>query len=177
VIPAIADDGSLYPIEKLEAHRLGVRHLAISVFVFWRGKLLIQRRALGKYHSPGLWANTCCSHPHWKEDPADAAGRRLKEELGLVCDLQFAGITEYRADVGAGLIEHERVYAFVANLSDRPVLSLNPDEVMETDWLTMSDLTKAIGLKPDRYAEWLKQYLAGTSAPPLDLAPALAKAG
>jgi isopentenyl-diphosphate delta-isomerase len=177
VIPAIAENGSLYPIEKLEAHRVGALHLAISVFVFCEGQLLIQRRALGKYHSPGLWANTCCSHPHWGEAPETAATRRLQEELGLVCDLSFAGVTEYRADVGSGLIEHERVHAYVADLPFLPKLSLNPEEVMEVDWISVADLKQAIAREPGKFAEWLKQYLAGLSAPPLDLAPALAKAG
>ena len=76
-IPAIAADESLYPIEKIEAHRLGVLHQAVSIFVFCGADLLVQRRAAGKYHCGGLWANSCCSHPHWGETLQDCAERRL----------------------------------------------------------------------------------------------------
>ena len=82
IIPAIAADGSLFPIGKLEAHRLGQKHLAVSVFVFAGEQLLIQRRADGKYHCGGQWANTCCTHPHWGESPADCARRRLMRRGG-----------------------------------------------------------------------------------------------
>jgi isopentenyl-diphosphate delta-isomerase len=168
MIPAIAEDGSLYPVEKLDAHRRGLLHMAISVFVFCDGKLLLQQRALEKYHSPGLWANTCCSHPHWNEDPATAANRRMQEELGYVCPLEPVGITEYRADVGGGLIEHERVHVFAATLLTRPTLAPNPSEVATTHWLSMADLAKAIADKPESYAQWLKLYIARKTSPPLE---------
>ncbi len=76
-------DGQLRPMDKLAVHRQGLRHPAVSVFVVCQGRLLIQRRALGKYHTPGLWANTCCTHPVWGEDPLDCAHRRLEQELGI----------------------------------------------------------------------------------------------
>lgn len=177
MIPAIAADGTLYPVEKLDAHHRGLLHLALSVFVFYEGKLLLQRRATEKYHSPGLWANTCCSHPHWGEDPASAAARRMHEELGFSCALQPAGITEYRADVGNGLIEHERVHAFVADLNNLPVLAPNPEEVAETAWVTLPDLCADIAANPECYSEWLKLYLAGETKPPLQFLAPLAKAG
>ena len=107
LIPAWVDDGTLAPVEKLEVHLRGLRHKAVSVFVLAGGKVLIQQRALGKYHTPGLWANSCCTHPHWGERPGDCATRRLREELGIT------GLTpdhrdriEYRAGVGGGLVEH-----------------------------------------------------------------------
>ena len=118
VIPAIADDGSLYRIGKLEAHRLGARHLAVSVFVFSGDRLLIQRRADHKYHCGGQWANTCCTHPHWGELPERCAQRRLFEEVGLQPPLEPRAVVEYRADVGNGLIEHERVHVFRGTLPD-----------------------------------------------------------
>jgi isopentenyl-diphosphate delta-isomerase len=85
IIPAIADDGTLFPIEKMEAHRIAQQHLAISVFVFSGTKLLIQQRAKGKYHCPGRWANTCCSHPHWQESVEDAARAVFTKNSALQC--------------------------------------------------------------------------------------------
>ncbi|MEM9778369.1 MAG: NUDIX domain-containing protein, partial [Pseudomonadota bacterium] len=80
MIPAWVE-GELTPVGKLEAHERGLRHPAVSVFVMDGDRILLQQRALSKYHTPGLWANTCCTHPHWGEDPADCANRRLTEEL------------------------------------------------------------------------------------------------
>ena len=103
-------DGVLQPVEKLEVHERGLRHKAVSVFVCRNEELLLQRRALGKYHTPGLWANACCTHPNWDESGIDCATRRLREELGimgLTCD--FRDQIEYHADVGNGMIEHEVV--------------------------------------------------------------------
>ena len=82
MIPAWVN-GALTPVEKLEAHEKGLKHKAISVFMICNGKILIQRRALEKYHTPGLWANTCCTHPLWNEAPEDCAMRRMKEELAI----------------------------------------------------------------------------------------------
>ena len=104
------------PFEKLAAHQQGLRHLAVSVFVMRAGEILIQRRALGKYHTPGLWANTCCTHPNWGEAPLDCAHRRLNEELGITgLALDHRGQVEYRADVGGGLIEHELVHSLISS--------------------------------------------------------------
>ena len=90
-------DGQLQPVDKIEAHERGLRHKAVSVFVMHGGALLLQRRALGKYHTPGLWANTCCTHPHWGEATVDCAVRRLREELGIAIGrttelLQMTGV-------------------------------------------------------------------------------------
>ena len=104
MIPAWVN-GELTPVEKLEAHVKGIRHKAISVFLMRGDKVLLQRRAMGKYHTPGLWANTCCTHPHWGEAALDCATRRLGQELGLDdVALRFRDTVEYRADVGGGLI-------------------------------------------------------------------------
>jgi isopentenyl-diphosphate Delta-isomerase len=106
MIPAWVD-GRLQPFGKLEAHRRGLRHKAVSVFVMEGARVLIQKRAAGKYHTPGLWANTCCTHPRWDEEPATCAVRRLREELGITgLYPNHAGRVEYRADVGQGLTEH-----------------------------------------------------------------------
>ncbi|MEX0337961.1 MAG: isopentenyl-diphosphate Delta-isomerase, partial [Arenibacterium sp.] len=130
-IPAWVDN-VLTPFDKLEAHKLGLRHKAVSVFVLRGDKMLIQRRALGKYHTPGLWANTCCTHPDWDEAPADCARRRLSEELGIVgLSPEFRQNLEYRADVGDGLIEHEVVDVFVAEAGEGLVVRPHLAEVME----------------------------------------------
>ena len=95
MIPAWID-GTLQPVEKLEAHKRGLKHKAISVFVFHNDKILLQRRALGKYHTPGLWANTCCTHPNWNEKDTDCANRRVFEELHLTgLELKNRGKIEY----------------------------------------------------------------------------------
>lgn len=162
LIPGIHADGSLYPIGKMEAHRRGVLHSAISVFVFEgaAGELLLQRRALGKYHCGGLWANTCCTHPHWGEDVAAAAARRLGEELGFSASLTPHAQVEYEAPVGNGLIEHERVQIFSA-IVDRQALALDPDpaEVMETRWISPARLAAEIEAQPRAFTPWLRIYL------------------
>ena len=160
MIPAWVD-GTLKPVEKLEVHRRGLRHKAVSVFVRDGDKTLIQRRALTKYHTPGLWANTCCTHPEWNEDPALCAVRRLDQELGLTGVLpRFRQTVEYRADVGGGLTEHEVVDIFVADWTDEAALSPNPQEVMETRWLGLEELAGLATRKPENYTPWLRIYLA-----------------
>ena len=106
-IPAWVD-GELKPVEKLAVHREGLRHKAVSVFVTQGDRVLLQRRALGKYHTPGLWANTCCTHPGWDETSHDCAVRRLDEELGITgLTPEYRDRVEYCADVGGGLIRSE----------------------------------------------------------------------
>ena len=152
-------DGTLKPVEKLEVHKLGLRHKAVSVFVFYQGHLLIQKRAMSKYHSPGLWANTCCTHPEWDEDDLTCAHRRLEDELGIR-DLTLlpAGELEYRADVGGHLIEHEVVQTFVALCEQEPSVSPNPDEVMAYRWVDPINLERLVATAPNQYTEWLKIY-------------------
>lgn len=153
--------GRLVPVEKLEVHRRGLRHKAVSVFVLCGDEILIQRRALGKYHTPGLWANTCCTHPRWGENAEDCAHRRLDEELGLrEIDLQYRDRVSYRADVGGGLIEDERVDIFVARLFDKPRPVPNPDEVMDTAWAGLADLAERVRASPDHFTPWLRIYLS-----------------
>ena len=159
MIPAWVD-GTLTPVEKLAAHQRGLRHLAVSVFVMRRGAVLVQQRALCKYHTPGLWANTCCTHPEWDEDPLACAHRRLDEELGITgLTLDHRGEVEYRADVGNGLIEHEVVQVYVAEASDDMPLTPNPDEVMATDFLDIVALRAAIAKTPEQFTPWLRIYL------------------
>lgn len=163
-IPAWVD-GALRPVEKLEVHRRGLRHPAVSVFLLAGGKILLQRRALGKYHTPGLWANTCCTHPHWGETALDCAHRRLGEELGIQpVVLTQRHQVEYRADVGGGLTEHELVDIFVGNVYDSLTISPNPDEVLATRWVTPATLTAEIAAEPARFTPWLRIYMAEHAA-------------
>ncbi len=153
-------DGVLTPVEKLEAHQRGLRHKAVSVFVLDGTKVLIQRRALGKYHTPGLWANTCCTHPLWGEAAVDCAERRLAEEMGILgLDLSAMGQVEYRADVGGGMIEHEVVDLFRAYATESLAMALNPDEVMDARWVDLADLHAEIAQTPLAFTPWLQIYL------------------
>ncbi len=159
MIPAWVN-GTLTPVEKLEAHIKGLKHKAVSVFVMDGEKVLIQRRALSKYHTPGLWANTCCTHPHWDETPADCAVRRLDQELGITgLSPAHRDRVEYRADVGGGLIEHEVVDIFVAEAGPSLKVTPNPNEVLETKWIDLYDLTAATVRHPEIYTPWLRIYL------------------
>lgn len=153
-------DGELTPVEKLEAHQRGLRHKAVSVFVMRGDEILIQRRALSKYHTPGLWANTCCTHPEWDETAKDCATRRLEEELGITgVSPVYRDTIEYRADVGGGLIEHEVVDLFTGQASPNMTIAPNPDEVMETRWMTFRELQTTVATFPDRFTPWLRIYL------------------
>lgn len=158
-IPAWVD-GRLMPVGKLEAHQKGLRHKAVSVFVMQGRRVLIQQRAAGKYHTPLLWANTCCTHPRWDEDAAACAIRRLQEELGItgLCPA-FADRVEYRADVGGGLIEHEVVDIFVAEAPEAMAIALNPEEVAAVRWVDLYDLAAEVARSPDRFTPWLKVYM------------------
>ena len=154
-------EGDLRPVEKLEAHQRGLRHKAVSVFVLRRGEVLLQRRALGKYHTPGLWANTCCTHPLWDESPADCAVRRLREELGITgLYPAHRDRIEYRADVGNGLIEHEVVDLFIAEAPADLKVTPNPEEVAEAKWVDLYELMAQVRRRPERYTPWLRIYLA-----------------
>lgn len=159
IIPAIAADGSFYPIGKMQAHREAVLHLAVSVFVFSGDHLLIQRRAAHKYHCGGQWANTCCTHPHWDEPVATSAARRLREELGFGVPLTESHEVEYLADVGNGLHEHERVTMFVGH-ADRHTLEVhpNPDEVEAVRWVTADALKADMADNPGAYTPWFRIY-------------------
>ena len=159
MIPAW-DKGALTPVEKLDVHKRGLKHMAVSVFVVRDGQVLIQQRAMGKYHTPGLWANTCCTHPEWNEDPAECAVRRLKEELGIEgLYPAHRGTVEYRAEVGGGLVEHEVVDIFVATAPADLVIDPNPDEVLDYKWVELYELAARVRRRPFEYTPWLRIYL------------------
>jgi isopentenyl-diphosphate delta-isomerase len=144
--------------EKLAAHVSGRLHRAFSVFVLnERNELLLQRRAEGKYHSAGLWSNTCCSHPRPGEGTAAAAARRLTEEMGFGCDLEHAGFFIYRAEVGGGLIEHELDHLFVGRWNGAP--TPDPEEVGEWRWIELPALRREIASSPAMFTYWLRAAL------------------
>ena len=159
-IPAVAGDGSLYAVDKMDAHVQGLLHLAVSVFVFDREMLLIQKRSAGKYHSGGQWANTCCSHPNWGEGVDRCAGRRLEEELGFTLPLTRHETIEYQASVGNGLSEHERVTLYSAE-AKRGDLSIqpNPQEVSDFRWIAPDDLKREMDATPEAFTPWFRIYL------------------
>lgn len=159
LIPAWID-GVLTPVEKLEVHQRGLRHEAVSVFLLCDGKILLQQRAMSKYHTPGLWANTCCTHPNWNELALDCAQRRMQEELGItLIQFELKGRIEYKASVGADLTEHEVVDVFTAYVSEAPKILPNPEEVMAIKWMSLEDLRAEVALSPEQFTPWLKIYV------------------
>ncbi len=158
VILVDADDREIGSAEKLDAHKRGLRHRAISALVRnGSGKFLLQRRNAAKYHSGGLWTNACCSHPLPGESPAEAARRRLAEEMGVLCALEPLFRIAYRADVPGGLIEDEIVHVF-GGRHDGPVTP-DPSEVSEWKWIGYRELEIDIRTRPDAYTVWFRHYL------------------
>jgi isopentenyl-diphosphate Delta-isomerase len=151
---------------KLDVHIEGLLHRAVSVLVADRsGALLLQRRANGKYHSAGLWTNSCCGHPRPGEDSRVAASRRLHEEMGVACELQSAGHFQYRARLANGLVEHELDHVFVGALDGEP--SPDPAEVQAWRLVPLDELRRELRETPDRFTAWLPQVLAQAVTHPL----------
>ena len=150
--------------DKLKAHAEGWLHRAFSVFVFDRqGRLLLQRRAPDKYHSGGLWSNTCCSHPRAEEPPATAAQRRLREEMGFSCPVTAAFQRTYRAPVGNGLVEHELDHVFIGTVRNATIRA-NSNEVAEWAWAAPAALQTDVAAHPERYTPWFRLLLDDTLA-------------
>lgn len=148
-------DRALGLMEKLEAHRQGVLHRAISVLIFNdRQELLLQRRALGKYHSPGLWTNSCCSHPRDGEATLEAGTRRLKEEMGISASLEPLFHFTYRAEFDNGLIEHELDHVLVGRSNQLP--QLNHEEAIDFEYLSLEAIRKEIASKPEQFTPWFR---------------------
>jgi isopentenyl-diphosphate delta-isomerase len=148
-------DEPLGLMEKMEAHRKGLLHRAFSVFVTnQKGEILLQQRALSKYHSGGLWTNTCCSHPRDGEEVEQAAHRRLMEEMGFDCPVEKLLEFTYRAELDKGMIEHEYDHLFIGTCNENP--SPNSEEVMDFKWVGLQDLKESIKNKPEEYTEWFK---------------------
>lgn len=161
------NDQPLGAMEKMEAHEKGVMHRAFSVFVFnSEGKMLLQKRAEEKYHSPGLWTNTVCSHPRTGEKTGDAAHRRMMEEMGFDCPLEEAFTFTYKANVGDGLTEHEYDHVFTGTSDAVPVP--NPDEVSDYKYVDLDWVVNDVEKHPGNYTVWfiialaeLKKHLDG----------------
>lgn len=148
-------DQVLGTMPKMEAHLRGELHRAISIFVFdTDGNWLLQKRAAHKYHSAGLWTNACCSHPYPNETTIDAAHRRLMEEMGMDCELNFAFKFLYRAELENDLIEHELDHVFIGFTNQIPL----PDSEEVSEWQLMSfpDIEHDVELNPEKYTEWFK---------------------
>jgi len=151
-------DQEMGTLGKLEAHVEGKLHRAISVFLFNdAGEMLLQQRALSKYHSGGLWSNACCSHPRPGELPLDAAERRLFEEMGIHCELEKVLEFTYRAVLDQGLTEHEFDHVFVGRFNAEP--RPRPEEVCAWKWIDAETLEKEAASNPENYTAWFKIVL------------------
>lgn len=140
---------------KMEAHEKALLHRAFSVFIFNNeNELMLQQRALNKYHSPGLWTNTCCSHQRDGETNIEAGKRRLEEEMGFVVDLQESISFIYKAPFDNGLTEHEYDHVLLGKYNDQP--AINSDEVASWKWMPLEEVKADILLQPDRYTAWFK---------------------
>jgi len=148
-------DNELGTMEKIEAHEKALLHRAFSIFIFNdAGQMMLQRRALSKYHSPGLWTNTCCSHPRPGENLKDASRRRIVEEMGFACEMQEVFSFIYKAAFDHGLTEHELDHVFMGLHTDDP--NINPEEVEDWKWIDVDDLLADIKKNPDNYTVWFK---------------------
>ena len=148
-------DNDLGSMEKLRAHELGLLHRAFSVFLFdEKGNMLLQKRALGKYHSPGLWTNTCCSHPRPGELTIDAAKRRLLEEMGIVTNIESAFNFIYKASLHQNLTEHELDYVFVGTYNG--IISPNSIEVCDYLYISIEDLNQKLNTNKEEFTVWFK---------------------
>ena len=140
---------------KMEAHEKALLHRAFSVFVLnSKNELMLQRRALHKYHSPGLWTNTCCSHQRENETTLAAGSRRLQEEMGFVTPLKEKFSFIYKAAFDNGLTEHEFDHVLVGTYENSP--DINEDEVGEWKWMGLKEIQKDIKNNPDNYTPWFK---------------------
>jgi isopentenyl-diphosphate delta-isomerase len=149
------NDNEIGSMNKLAVHQSGVLHRAFSIFIFNKnGEILLQQRADLKYHSAGLWSNTCCSHPLKGEQMNDAVSRRLKEEMGLECTTQLQFSFIYKAKLENGLTEHELDHVFFGQSDDLPL----PDHAEVKDWkyIHPEKLKEEISFAPKKYSEWLK---------------------
>jgi isopentenyl-diphosphate delta-isomerase len=144
---------------KTDIHRAGLLHRAFSIFVVnGEGRILLQQRNREKYHSGGLWANSCCGHPRPGERTVDAASRRLNEELGIVIPLTFGFFARYRADLDHGMQENEFVHVYFGLLQSAP--QPNPVEVADVAYLSADEIQRRVQQKPETFAYWFRHYMA-----------------
>lgn len=155
VILVNENDEQIGLMPKMEAHEKALLHRAFSVFIFnEKDELMLQQRAHSKYHSPGLWTNTCCSHQREGETNIQAGKRRLQEEMGFTTELKDTVSFIYKAPFDNGLTEHEYDHILVGKYDDEPVL--NPDEAAGYKWLSLEDVKKDMEINPQLYTAWFK---------------------
>jgi|TARA_B100001248_G_scaffold242031_1_gene209272 isopentenyl-diphosphate delta-isomerase len=155
VILVDENDNQVGLMPKLEAHQKGLLHRAFSIFIFnSKYELLLQKRASSKYHSGGLWTNTCCSHPREGEDTLDAANRRLIEEMGIETSLRKVHDFIYKAELDNNLTEHEFDHVFYGIYNEDPII--NKDEADDFKWIDMDSLNEDIKTNGDNYTIWFK---------------------
>lgn len=155
VILVNEQDEQIGLMPKMEAHEKALLHRAFSVFIFNDdNELMLQQRALDKYHSPGLWTNTCCSHQRDGETNIEAGKRRLQEEMGFVVDLKESISFIYKAPFDNGLTEHEYDHVLLGNYNGVP--KINKDEVADWKWMPLEEVKVDISLRPEHYTAWFK---------------------
>ena len=155
VILVDENDNQIGLMPKMEAHEKALLHRAFSVFVFNnKNELMLQKRAMHKYHSPGLWTNTCCSHQRDGESNLEAGKRRLQEEMGFVTDLQESTSFIYKAPFDNGLTEHEYDHVMIGHFNDEPII--NADEAADWKWMPLEAVKVDMALHPELYTAWFK---------------------
>lgn len=148
-------DEPLGTMEKMEAHRKALLHRAFSVFIFnTEGEMLLQRRAFSKYHSGGLWTNTCCSHPYPGETPIEAASRRLMEEMGFTTGLEKIFDFIYKKELDNELTEHEFDHVFVGQYEG--LIQPNPEEVVDFKYYSMEEIATRMEHQPEEFTVWFQ---------------------
>lgn len=157
------EDEEIGYCEKMDAHRKEYLHRAFSLFIYHKTdhKMLMHKRALGKYHSGGLWTNSCCSHPRYGENLMDAVIRRTKEELGLdissyADELKEVGRFHYYKKYST-CAENEIDHVFLLTMEKQPILDVEPDEIAEVQWESIDAIAKELGKNPDRFTAWFPQ--------------------
>lgn len=161
------EDNSIGSAGKLSVHQQGLLHRAFSIFIFDnKGRLLLQRRALSKYHSAGLWTNSCCGHPRWGEGTQAAACRRLQEEMGFATGLKKVSSFTYHAEVPGNLIEHEFDHIFVGVFDGEP--QVNSDEAEDWQWIDIHQLIHQVKLHPENFTAWFKVIINNISVNELE---------
>jgi len=147
------NDNQIGLMPKMEAHQKGILHRAFSIFIInSQNQILLQKRSANKYHSAGLWTNTCCSHPREGENIIDAGSRRLHEEMGIKTDLKVAFNFTYKAELENGLIEHEYDHVLIGKFNGTP--KLNKDEAEDWKWISIEEVRKDIIENETDYTVW-----------------------
>lgn len=158
ILTVDAQDREMGYMEKLEVHRQGILHRAFSLMVFNdKGKILLQKRARNKYHSPGLWSNACCSHQRTGESLIEAVNRRVREELGFTCPCKEVFCFPYQVKFDNGLMEYEIDHVFFGYYNGKVIP--NRDEVEEIRWVSRDNLNKEMKKYPEKFTYWFRELM------------------